>query len=93
MAGKKKNATAVQQLTELAAAKGATTSQLALAWLLAQNGHIAPIPGSRNPKRVRENIAAAGLRLTDADLSRIREILPHGGHGPRIGDGHAPAWI
>ncbi|MFF3573327.1 aldo/keto reductase [Nocardia jiangxiensis] len=73
----------VEQLTEFAAAKGATLPQLALAWLLTQKDYIVPIPGSRNPKRVAENNAAADLTLTQADLARIAEIAPTGGHGGR----------
>ncbi|WP_405550400.1 aldo/keto reductase [Streptomyces globisporus] len=87
-----KNATAVEQLTELAAERGVTTSQLALAWVLAQGQHVVPNPGSRNPKRVQENIAAADLSLTSTDLARIREILPHGAQGARIA-GNSPTWI
>jgi hypothetical protein len=53
-----KNLQAVRQLTELAAAKDATVSQLALAWILAQGEDIVPIPGTRSPRRVQENTAA-----------------------------------
>lgn len=82
----------MEQLTELAAERGVTTSQLALAWVLAQGQHVVPNPGSRNPKRVQENIAAADLSLTSTDLARIREILPHGAQGARIA-GNSPTWI
>jgi aryl-alcohol dehydrogenase-like predicted oxidoreductase len=61
-------------LTKLAESKGATLSQLALAWLLAQKEYIAPIPGSRNPGRVAQNIAAAKLNLAAQDLARVAEI-------------------
>jgi aryl-alcohol dehydrogenase-like predicted oxidoreductase len=87
-----KNVAAVGQLQNLAAAKGATVSQLALAWLLAQRDYIVPIPGTRSPKRVEENVAAAGLQLTAADLDRISEILPTGGFGARYAEGRLPAW-
>jgi Aldo/keto reductase family len=53
----------------------ATDSQLALAWLLAQGDDIVAIPGTRSPKRVEENSAAADLELTDGELDRIKEIL------------------
>lgn len=72
------------ELTELADSKNATLSQLALAWLLAQKDYIVPIPGSRNADRVAQNIAAADLMLTDADLARITEIAPNGGLGGRL---------
>ena len=72
-----------EELTDIAAAKDATLSQLALAWLLAQKDYIVPIPGSRNPSRVAQNIAAAELVLTDTDLARITELVPNGGVGSR----------
>jgi aryl-alcohol dehydrogenase-like predicted oxidoreductase len=86
------NLAAVEQLRTLAAAKGATVSQLALAWLLAQRDYIVPIPGTRSAKRVEENVAAADLQLTDADLERISEILPTGGFGARYAEGRLPTW-
>lgn len=69
------------ELTRLARSKGATLSQLALAWLLATKDYIVPIPGSRSPERVARNIAAAELKLTSDDLDRIDEIVPTGGIG------------
>jgi aryl-alcohol dehydrogenase-like predicted oxidoreductase len=71
------------RLAEAAREKDATLSQLALAWLLAKQDDIVPIPGSRNPDRVAENVAAADLVLTRADLDRIDQIAPEGGHGGR----------
>ncbi|MEV6793208.1 aldo/keto reductase [Streptomyces sp. NPDC051320] len=88
-----KNVEAVDRLAELAAAKGATVSQLALAWLLTRGEHIVPIPGTRSPKRIKENVGAADLTLTDADLKAIDEILPQGGFGARYTEGHVPTWI
>ncbi|MGY1682172.1 aldo/keto reductase [Geodermatophilus sp. SYSU D01176] len=73
----------VRELTELAASKGATLSQLALAWLLARKPYIVPIPGSRNPVRVADNTAAAEPALADDDLARIDQIAPNGGVGGR----------
>ncbi|WP_354671405.1 aldo/keto reductase [Streptomyces sp. CSDS2] len=88
-----KNIEAVDRLAEIAAAKGATVSQLALAWLLTRGEHIVPIPGTRSPKRIQENVGAAGLTLTDTGLKAIDEILPHGGFGARCTEGHVPTWI
>jgi aryl-alcohol dehydrogenase-like predicted oxidoreductase len=87
-----KNVAAVEQLTALAASKGATVSQLALAWLLAQRDYVVPIPGTRSPKRVEENVGAADLQLTTADLERISAILPTGGFGARYAEGRLPTW-
>ncbi len=78
-----KNIEAVDRLAALAAAKGATVSQLALAWLLTRGEHIVPIPGTRSPKRIQENAGAADLTLTDTDLKTIDEILPHGERRPK----------
>ncbi|MEU9065156.1 aldo/keto reductase, partial [Streptomyces sp. NPDC048430] len=88
-----KNVEAVDRLAELAAAKDATVTQLALAWLLTRGEHIVPIPGTRSPKRIEENAGAADLTLTGTDLKAIDEILPHGGFGARYTEGHVPTWI
>ncbi|MEV4840748.1 aldo/keto reductase [Nonomuraea sp. NPDC049486] len=87
-----KNLEATRLLGELAAGKGATVAQLALAWLLAQGDDIVPIPGTRSPERLAENVAAADLVLDDADLTRIAEILPTGGYGARYPQGMLPVW-
>ncbi|MFF0290988.1 aldo/keto reductase [Streptomyces sp. NPDC005262] len=88
-----KNVEAVDRLAEFAAAKGATVSQLALAWLLTRGEHIVTIPGTRSPKRIEENTGAVDLTLTDADVKAIDEILPLGGFGARYTEGHVPTWI
>jgi aryl-alcohol dehydrogenase-like predicted oxidoreductase len=87
-----KNLFAVQQLAALADEKGISVTQLALAWLLAQGEDIVPIPGTRRPARVDENIAAAKVRLTADDLARINEILPEGAAGSRYPEASMPAW-
>jgi aryl-alcohol dehydrogenase-like predicted oxidoreductase len=70
--------------------EGATVSQLALAWLLAQGDDIVPIPGTRSAARVAENVAAASLVLTASDPAQITRILPNGGFGARFPDGRVP---
>lgn len=65
-------------LSDLARAKGVTTAQLALAWLLHQGPDVVPIPGTRSPDRVREDAAAAQVVLDDHDLRRIEEVAPPG---------------
>ena len=87
-----KNLEAVRKLGELAADRGITVPQLALAWVLAQDGNFVPIPGTRSPRRVEENVAAADITLTAADLQAIREILPTGGFGARYTDQGLPTW-
>ncbi|WP_033341549.1 aldo/keto reductase [Catenuloplanes japonicus] len=87
-----KNVDATRRLAELAADRGATVAQLALAWVLAQGEHIVPIPGTRSPGRVEENVAAIGLALTPDDLDRISRILPTGGFGARYAAASMPLW-
>ncbi|MDW6063587.1 aldo/keto reductase [Streptomyces sp. FXJ1.4098] len=87
-----KNLAAVRELTALADAKGIAVTQLALAWLLAQGEDIVPIPGTRSPHRLAENVAAAHVTLTLQDLARIREILPRGAAGSRYPEGMMPNW-
>ena len=66
----------VEALSAIAAERGATPAQLALAWLLAQKPWIVPIPGTRRIERLRENIAAAEISL-DADMLRqIEAAVP-----------------
>jgi len=62
----------------LAAEKGCTPSQLALAWVLAQGQDVVPIPGTSSVTRLEENLAAARVRLTVEDLSRLDAALPRG---------------
>ena len=66
----------VQALSTLAAERGATAGQLALAWLLAQGPDVVPIPGTRSRTRVAENAAAAEVELSAADLSALAEAAP-----------------
>jgi aryl-alcohol dehydrogenase-like predicted oxidoreductase len=87
-----KNVAAVDELRALAATKGATVGQLALAWLLAQREDLVPIPGTRSAARVEENAAAADLSLTADDLAEIDRILPQGGFGARYAEGSLPTW-
>lgn len=85
-----RNLAMVDRLKELAARKGATISQLALAWLLAQNEHLVAIPGSRNPDRVVDNLKGSTLSLTSQDLVEIAQIVPSGGSGARAS--RATVW-
>ena len=65
------NQALVDLLRAIAERKGATPAQIALAWLLAQKSWIVPIPGTTKLSRVEENIGAAAIELTPADLSEI----------------------
>jgi len=74
----RKNLNLIHRLEELARKKGVTSGQLALAWVLAQGEDIVPIPGTTKRTHLKENIAAASLKLTSTDLRRIDEIAPLG---------------
>jgi aryl-alcohol dehydrogenase-like predicted oxidoreductase len=65
------NQTLVDLLGRIAAAKGATSAQIALAWLLAQRPWIVPIPGTTKLHRLEENIGAAAVELTPGDVNDI----------------------
>jgi len=79
-----KNLDLVGRIREIAAEKGATPAQLALAWVLAQGGDIVPIPGTKRRVYLEENLLAAGLTLTAADRARIDQVAPKGAaHGQR----------
>ncbi|MEH2271319.1 MAG: aldo/keto reductase [Nostoc sp.] len=73
-----KNLQLVEQVKAIAAEKGATPSQLALAWLLAQGEDIIPIPGTKQRKYLEENVAATEVHLTTDDLNRIEAVAPKG---------------
>jgi aryl-alcohol dehydrogenase-like predicted oxidoreductase len=73
-----KNLQLVEQIKVIAAEKGATPSQLALAWLLAQGEDIVPIPGTKQRKYLEENVAATDIHLTANDLKRIEAVAPKG---------------
>ncbi len=68
---RKANLAVVDLLGRIAQRKNATPAQIALAWLLAQKPWISPIPGTTKPARLEENLGAAALELTPADLSEI----------------------
>ena len=87
-----RNLEAIGALTELARDKGITVTQLALAWLLAQGDDIVPIPGTRRPDRLAENVGAVDVTLTPADLQRIHELLPQGAFGARYPAAMMPSW-
>lgn len=65
----------VDQIAQIAAAHGATNAQIALAWVLAQKPWIVPIPGTTKQHRLAENIAAAQVILSPADLAEITATL------------------
>jgi len=69
------NQAVVEAVEQLAAAKGATAAQVALAWLLARGSSIVPIFGTRRLDRVKENLGAAEVSLSDEDMAAIEARL------------------
>ncbi|MEV5707699.1 aldo/keto reductase [Actinoallomurus sp. NPDC052274] len=65
------NVKAAEAVRAMAAGKGVTAGQLALAWLLHQGQDVVPIPGTKRRTRLEENLAAAEIRLTDSELAEL----------------------
>ncbi|MGV9010158.1 MAG: aldo/keto reductase [Brevundimonas sp.] len=83
-----KNLDLVTAVGAIAADKGVTAAQLALAWVLAQGEHLVPIPGTRRITTLEDNAAAADIVLTAEDLTRIEAVFPK---DAASGDRYAPA--
>jgi aryl-alcohol dehydrogenase-like predicted oxidoreductase len=71
-----RNLALVDAVTELAQAKGITPSQLALAWLLAQDQHLIPLFGTKRRKYLQDNIQAAEVHLSAEELAAIDRVFP-----------------
>jgi aryl-alcohol dehydrogenase-like predicted oxidoreductase len=81
------NARAAAVVSELAARRGATPAQVALAWLLHQGEDVVPIPGTKRRRNLEENLGAAALALSPAELAELHAALPPGTTaGPRYGE-------
>jgi aryl-alcohol dehydrogenase-like predicted oxidoreductase len=79
-----KNLDLVGEIEAMAAAKGCTAAQLAIAWVLARGEDVVPIPGTKRRRYLEQNIGALDVTLSEAELRRIDEILPPGAAaGPR----------
>lgn len=85
----KLNMPIIQWLKEYAATKGATPSQVSLAWLLAKGSNIVPIPGTRTEAHLLENLGAQRLQLTGADIQEIdTKLSKYPVFGDRMGKEH-----
>ncbi|MGD0990630.1 MAG: aldo/keto reductase [Candidatus Sulfotelmatobacter sp.] len=71
-----KNLDLVRRVEEIATEKGCKPSQLALAWVLARDKNIVPIPGTKRRKYLEENVKATEIELTDGDLRKLDEVFP-----------------
>jgi aryl-alcohol dehydrogenase-like predicted oxidoreductase len=74
-----RNLRIVDEVEAVASEAGATPAQVALAWLLAQGGDIAPIPGTKRVSRVEENTAADHLELSAGQIERLNNLTPAAG--------------
>ena len=77
-----KNLDLVDQVKSLAAAKGVTAGQLALAWVHAQGDDVVPIPGTKRRRYLEENVAALDVTLTDDEMKQLDAIVPAGDRYP-----------
>lgn len=85
-----RNLAVVEQLKRLADEQGATASQLAIAWLLAQGEGIVPIPGAERRRYLEENVRAVEVRLTPEDLAAIEQVAAR---GVAAGERYGPAGM
>src|SRR5476649_2045401 len=82
-----KNLLLVDRVKALAAEKGITAGQLALAWVLAQGDDIVPIPGTKQRKYLEENVAALDIKLSAGELQTLKDLFPvEAVSGQRYGD-------
>jgi aryl-alcohol dehydrogenase-like predicted oxidoreductase len=73
-----RNLALVERVRALAASKGCSPAQLALAWVLAQGADVVPIPGTKRRAYLEENLGALGVSFTPEELSHVDEIAPRG---------------
>ncbi|HRR26851.1 MAG TPA: aldo/keto reductase [Acidobacteriota bacterium] len=73
-----RNLDLVAAVERMAARKGCTPAQLALAWVLAQGEDVVPIPGTKRRERLEENVKALEVRLSREDLEYLDRVLPPG---------------
>ena len=85
-----RNLAIADAIAEIAREKGATSAQLALAWVLAQGQDIVPIPGTSNAQRLEENVRSADVVLTPDEMNRLNQVAPKGAIG---GDRYAPEMM
>jgi aryl-alcohol dehydrogenase-like predicted oxidoreductase len=84
------NLAIARRVADLAAARGVTSAQLALAWVLAQGDDLVAIPGTKRRAYLEQNVAAAGLVLTPGELRRLDELAPA---GAAAGDRYPPEMM
>lgn len=79
-----RNAALVRELNAIAASRGVSSPQLALAWILSKHPYAVPIPGTRKFERLEENLGAIELKLESEIIDRLEALFPAGAiHGER----------
>jgi len=73
-----RNLSLYERLESMAAAKGCTTAQLALAWMLAMDPNVVPIPGTKRQRYIEENVAAEAITLTNEEMKALNDAFPAG---------------
>jgi aryl-alcohol dehydrogenase-like predicted oxidoreductase len=77
----------VDRVTELAEQRGATPAQLAIAWVMAKGEDVVPIPGTKSPRRLEENAAAADIALSAEEIAELDDaVSPEAVRGNRYPD-------
>lgn len=71
-----KNLELVEKVSQIAARKGVTPAQLALAWVLTKGKDVVPIPGTKRRKYLEQNVAAANIHLSEQELAEIDAVFP-----------------
>ncbi len=82
-----RNLALVRNVQTIAAARGVSVAQLALAWVLSRGEDVVPIPGTKRRRWLRENIAAAAITLSEADVAALEAAVPR---DAVVGDRYAP---
>lgn len=85
-----RNLRLVQGLADFAGKRGATNGQIALAWLLSKHPDVVPIPGTKRPRYVIENAAAAGIRLSAEEIATLDALFDP---AAVAGERYAPAGM
>jgi aryl-alcohol dehydrogenase-like predicted oxidoreductase len=71
----KENLELADRVRELAAERGVSAAQLALAWVMSKGEDIVPIPGTKSPRRLEENAAAAEIKLSQEDVEELDDAI------------------
>jgi len=85
-----RNLELVKSLETIAAERGASSAQVALAWLLSRGEDVVPIPGTKQQKYLEQNVAAVDLELTPSELELLSSVFKP---GARAGERYTPGYF